>query len=61
MSDCLVDQFRAAVKSVWTKLVRATARALKIMMYGFIPLIRSRKFNDVNKRNEIKGFNESFQ
>lgn len=61
LDDCFVDDFRASIKSNWDKLVRATARALKIVMYGLVPLLKSKKFNDPKKRKEIKERNKGFR
>ncbi|KAG5666437.1 hypothetical protein PVAND_014465 [Polypedilum vanderplanki] len=53
-NESCIDLLPASIRSTWIKLVRATARGLKLYMDGFIPLIMSKKYNDVKKQAEIK-------
>jgi len=53
-SDDAIDRLSASIKAKWTKLTRATGRALKIHMDIFIPLIRTKQFNNMLIRKELK-------
>jgi len=60
LNETIIDKFRPAIRSRWLKLVRATARALKIVMDGLGPLAKSGKIESMKVREEIKRVNESF-
>ena len=53
-SDEAIDRFSASIKSTWSKTKRATARALKLHMDVFIPLIQYKLFNNVKMIREMK-------
>lgn len=62
IADSKIDtRFKASIKSSWRKLVRATARGLKLIMDGFIPLVKTKKFEDLDTREKIKALNEKFE
>ncbi|XP_070495848.1 uncharacterized protein [Chironomus tepperi] len=55
-----LDNLSPHIRSTWKKLVRATARALKIFMDAFVPLIRTKQFNNMAVRKELKRKFEAF-
>ncbi|KAG5672332.1 hypothetical protein PVAND_002466 [Polypedilum vanderplanki] len=59
--DELIDRLSDSIKSSWNKLRRAVARALKILLDGLIPAIKSRQFHDVAMRMEIKQIHNGFK
>jgi hypothetical protein len=60
-NDDAVDKLSASIKASWPKLVRATARALKLHFDGLIPLTKSKDFNDKFLRSEIKDVYKGFR
>ena len=60
MSDHLLDKLRPSIQGSWLKLVRATARGLKIILNGIIPLLTSKQWKNIKVRNEIKSVNDNF-
>lgn len=61
MNDNFIDKLKPSIRNDWMKLVRATARALNIIMDGLIPLIKSKEFRNEKVRNEIRNVNEGFE
>ena len=59
--DCLIDTFSSSIQGTWIKLVRATARALKLFLDGFIPLIKSKKYRDKKALAAIKALHNNFE
>jgi hypothetical protein len=53
-SDDAIDRLSASIKAKWTKLTRATGRALKLHMDIFLPLIKTKQFNNIAILKELK-------
>lgn len=60
LNDRMIDTLSPSIKHSYPKLLRATARALKIWLDGLFPLLKSKKWNDKSVRDEIKSFHENF-
>jgi hypothetical protein len=60
-TDQIVDRLSASIKYSWPKLVRAVARALKLYMDGFLPLLKSKMYNDAQTIELIKQVNNEFR
>jgi hypothetical protein len=58
--DTKLDNLSPFIKSTWIKLVRATARVLKVLLDGFVPLYQKRQFEDLKARKRLKRKLESF-
>ena len=52
-TDYIIDLFNPCILGYWTKLKRATARALKLYFEVLIPLLKSKKWNDIETRQQI--------
>ncbi|KAG5666357.1 hypothetical protein PVAND_014391 [Polypedilum vanderplanki] len=52
-----ISNLPARIRATWIKIVRATARGLKLYMDGFIPLVKSKKYNDAKTIEIIKAQN----
>jgi hypothetical protein len=61
LTDKIIDKFSPGISCRWSKLVRATARALKLMLNGFVPLVKTAQFNNLEMREEIKALNGNFE
>lgn len=58
--DWIIDKLSNSIKSNWRKLVRAVARALKFLYDAIIPAVKSKQFEQMKMRNEIKVKNNNF-
>ena len=52
--EWIIEKFSNGIKAEWIKLVRAVARALKLLYDGLIPALKSKKFLNKVMRKEIK-------
>jgi len=58
--DTKLDRLSPFVRSTWIKLVRATARVLKVFMDAFIPMYQKDQIDNLTARKEMKRKFESF-
>lgn len=58
--DKFINTLSASILASWTKLKRAVARALKLFMDAFIPLVRSKQLHNPNVVKEVKINFENF-
>ncbi|KAG5670377.1 hypothetical protein PVAND_000647 [Polypedilum vanderplanki] len=56
-NELYISTLSPSIRSTWIKLVRATARGLKIYLDGFIPLIKSKRYNDPKEIAKIREIN----
>lgn len=52
-TDFIIDLFSPSILGYWSKLKRAVARALKLYYEALIPLLKSKKWNDIQTRQQI--------
>jgi hypothetical protein len=60
LNDCMVDKFSASIMSDWSKLVRATARAMKIVIDGLFWLFKTGQFKYEEAHKKLKLENGGF-
>ncbi|XP_070493036.1 uncharacterized protein [Chironomus tepperi] len=53
-NDNFIDRLRPAIRARWRKLKNVVARALKLYLDVFIPLIKSKQFNNIAVRMKLK-------
>ena len=53
-SDDAIDRLSISIRCKWLKLRRAIARALKLHMDAFIPLVQTLQFSKVNKSKQLR-------
>ena len=60
-NDIAIERFRASIRASWTKLVRAVARALKLHMDAFIPILKHKQFNNAQVIAELSKMNKGLE
>ncbi|KAG5673272.1 hypothetical protein PVAND_003333 [Polypedilum vanderplanki] len=60
ISDEQLDKFSATIKADWGKLVRQTARALKLFLDGFIPTVKAKQLKNQQFLKQLKELNNGF-